>query len=75
VESGDHQHAFEMFGRILAFNSLPGANEYLLTVRRDFRDDTILRRSGNIAPTFIEPSQKRLIRETFYRYLDGYRRA
>jgi dihydrodipicolinate synthase/N-acetylneuraminate lyase len=74
-QAGDHKPAFEMFGRILAFDSLPGANEYVLTVRGVFREDTILRRSGNIAPKVIEPSQKLLIRESFHRYLDGYRRA
>jgi len=74
-KSGDRKEAFEMFGRILAFDSLPGANEYVLTVRGVFREDTILRRSGNAAPKVIDPSQKQLIRASFHRYLDSYRRA
>ena len=74
-QAGDRKQAFEMFGRILAFDSLPGANEYVLTVRGVFREDTILRRAGNAAPKVIEPSQKQLIRDSFHRYLDGYRRA
>ena len=74
-QAGDRRQAFEMFGRILAFDSLPGANEYVLTVRGVFREDTILRRAGNAAPKVIEPSQKQLIRDSFHRYLDSYRRA
>lgn len=64
-----------MFGRIMVFDSLPGANEYILTVRCVFREDTILRRSGNAAPEVIDPSQSQLIRASFHRYMDSYRRA
>ena len=74
-KAGDRSRAFEMFGRILAFDSLPGANEYVLTVRGVFHEDTLLRRSGNAAPKVIESAQKQLIRESFHRYLDAYRRA
>jgi dihydrodipicolinate synthase/N-acetylneuraminate lyase len=74
-KAGDRSRAFEMFGRILAFDSLPGANEYVLTVRGVFHEDTVLRRSGNAAPKIIEPAEKQLIRDSFHRYLDAYRRA
>ena len=74
-QAGDRKQAFEMFGRILAFDSLPGANEYVLTVRGVFREDTVLRRAGNAAPKVIDPSQKQRIADAFHRYLDGYRRA
>ena len=41
--AGKKREAFDMFGRFLAFNSLPHANEYVMKARGVFAEDAIMR--------------------------------
>jgi dihydrodipicolinate synthase/N-acetylneuraminate lyase len=38
--SGKHRDAFDMFGRLQAFNTLPGATGYLMVMRGVFKENT-----------------------------------
>lgn len=46
--AGRKREAYDTFGRFLAFNSLPHANEYVMKARGVFADDAIMR--SNPAP-------------------------
>jgi dihydrodipicolinate synthase/N-acetylneuraminate lyase len=41
-----HREAFDMFGRLQAFNTIPGAANYLLVVRGIFKENTKTRGAG-----------------------------
>ena len=41
--AGRKREAYDMFGRFLAFNSLPHANEYVMKARGIFAEDAIMR--------------------------------
>ena len=41
--AGRRREAYDMFGRFLAFNSLPHANEYVMKARGIFAEDAIMR--------------------------------
>ena len=41
--AGKKREAFDMFGRFLAFNSLPHANEYVMKARGVFAEDAVMR--------------------------------
>ena len=74
--AGQRKEAFDMFGRISAFNSIPGSNEYVLAARGVFSEDTVLRKaSGAHAPPPLDPGQKQFIREAMAQYLKPYLRA
>ena len=47
--AGRKQEAFDIFGRFLAFNSLPYANEYVMKARGVFAEDAVMR-SNPVAP-------------------------
>ncbi len=42
-QSGKKREAYDAFGRFLAFDSIPHANEYVMKARGVFADDTIVR--------------------------------
>jgi 4-hydroxy-tetrahydrodipicolinate synthase len=42
--SGQHRAAFDMFGRVQAFATIPGAMEYLMVARGVFKDSTTSRK-------------------------------
>ena len=78
-EAGRKQEAFDMFGRFLAFNSLPHANEYVMKARGVFREDAIMRaNSASTGATSrasrgeITESQKTEIRTALQTYLKAY---
>ena len=51
--AGKRREAFDMFGRIQAFNSIAGAGNYLMVVRGVFKEDTKTRggsMGGGTAP-------------------------
>lgn len=53
-EAGKHRDAFDMFGRMLAFNSITGASSnYLLVLRGIFKETTETR--GNAGDEFMKP--------------------
>jgi 4-hydroxy-tetrahydrodipicolinate synthase len=47
---GKKREAYDIFGRFLAFNSLPHANEYVMKARGVFADDAIMRANPGAAP-------------------------
>ncbi|HEY0265595.1 MAG TPA: dihydrodipicolinate synthase family protein [Rhizomicrobium sp.] len=70
---GERAQAFDMFGRILAFNSIPGANDYVLTARGVFAEDVVLRKLDNAPPSRPpDAARKQMIREALDRYLKPY---
>ncbi len=52
--AGRKRAAFDMFGRFLAFNSLPHANEYVMKARGVFAEDAVMR--SNPAPASGVPA-------------------
>jgi dihydrodipicolinate synthase/N-acetylneuraminate lyase len=44
--AGKRREAFDMFGRLLAFNTITGASGYLMVLRGIFKDDTRTRGGG-----------------------------
>jgi dihydrodipicolinate synthase/N-acetylneuraminate lyase len=77
--AGKKKEAFDMFGRIQAFNSIQNADRYVLEARGVFKPNTASRRMtgmGNgreIAP--LDDAQKQVIREALDVYLKPYLRA
>jgi dihydrodipicolinate synthase/N-acetylneuraminate lyase len=53
--AGRKRAAFDMYGRVQAFATLPGAQEYLMTARGVFREDTRLRQQP------MEPEARRSV--------------
>ena len=58
--SGKRREAFDMFGRIQAFNSIPGAANYLLVLRGVFRETTRSRESAGRGGPLDEAGKKAL---------------
>ena len=74
--AGKRQDAFDMFGRISAFNSIPGSNEYVLVARGVFPEDRVMRKAAGARPSPpLDPQQKQFIREAMDRFLKPYTRA
>jgi dihydrodipicolinate synthase/N-acetylneuraminate lyase len=74
--AGKRQEAFDMFGRISAFNSIPGSNDYVLVARGVFSEDTVLRKAAGAHPAPpLDAQQKQFIREAVNRFLKPYTRA
>ncbi len=48
--AGRKREAYDIFGRFLAFNSLPHANEYVMKARGVFAEDAIMRANPGAAP-------------------------
>ena len=47
--AGRKRDAYDIFGRFLAFNSLPHANEYVMKARGVFAEDAIMRANPGAA--------------------------
>jgi len=47
--AGKKREAYDIFGRFLAFNSLPHANEYVMKARGVFPEDAIMRSNPGVA--------------------------
>jgi hypothetical protein len=80
--AGKKREAFDMFGRVLAFDSIPNADAYSLIARGVFKEGTITRRMtlpGGPAPAAnnrpgipLDETGKREIREALSTYLKPY---
>jgi len=73
--AGKHKEAFDMFGRIQAFQSITGAMQYLLTARGVFKETTTIRDAHRIfGPNGVTPdeAQRKVIREELARFLGPY---
>jgi hypothetical protein len=83
--AGKKREGFDMFGRVLAFDSIPNADGYVLIARGVFKEDTITRRmtlagggggraagGNNRAVAPLDETGKREIREALSTYLKPY---
>jgi dihydrodipicolinate synthase/N-acetylneuraminate lyase len=76
--AGKHKEAFDMFGRILAFDSIQGVSQYILVARGVFKETTTHRPTpgmGNRHEGKLDETQKQIIRESLSEYLKPCLRA
>lgn len=81
--SGKRREAFDMFGRLSAFNSITGASNYLMVVRGIFKEDTRMRptpgsgggagRGATAAP--LDEAGKQAIRDSWNEFMKPYLRG
>jgi len=76
-QAGRKREAFDTFGRFLAFNSLPHANDYVLVARGVFAEDAVMRSTPPAAGARrrggpITDAQKAAIRNALATYLKPY---
>jgi dihydrodipicolinate synthase/N-acetylneuraminate lyase len=76
--AGKSKEAFDMFGRILAFDSIQGVSQYILVARGVFKETTTHRPTpgmGNSQQPKLDETQKQVIRDSLDKYLKPYLRA
>ena len=81
--AGKRREAFDMFGRILAFNSITGASGYVMVARGIFKETTKSRPTPGIGATPgggrggrpLEEAGKQAIRDALNSYLKPYLRG
>jgi len=84
--AGKKREGFDMFGRVLAFESIPNAGSYVLIARGVFKEDTVTRAmslpAGSPAgggsarrPAPLDEAGKKEIREALSTYLKPYLRG
>ena len=79
--AGRRKDAFDLFGRICAFNSLTGGNAYAMVARGVFKEATLYRQNPSMAGVTASPAtpaddaQKALIREALGDFLKPWLRA
>ncbi|HEX3756148.1 MAG TPA: hypothetical protein VHV26_13840, partial [Rhizomicrobium sp.] len=78
-QAGRKGEAYDVFGRFLAFNSLPHANEYVMKARGVFAEDAVMRTATVAIPGAgrrrggpITEAQKAEIRKALNTYLKQY---
>ena len=79
-EAGKHREAFDMFGRILAFDSIAHADQYLLVARGIFKENTKSRPmpgmgNPNNKPSPLTDEDKQAVQEALGTYLKPYLRG
>jgi len=76
--TGKRAEAFDMFGRVLAFDSIPGSGSYVLVARGVFKEATTYRSMPGMgdghAPK-LDEAGKKLVREALDGYLKPYLRG
>lgn len=71
--AGRKREAYDIFGRFLAFNSLPHANDYVMKARGVFAEDAVMRvNPGARRAGPITEAQKVLIRTALESYLKPF---
>jgi dihydrodipicolinate synthase/N-acetylneuraminate lyase len=76
--AGKNKEAFNMFGRIQAFQTIRGAMQYILTARGVFKETTTIRDAHRIfGANGVTPdeAQRKVIREELTQFLGPYLRA
>ncbi|MGP8247538.1 MAG: dihydrodipicolinate synthase family protein [Bryobacteraceae bacterium] len=78
--SGREREGFDMFGRVLAFDSIPNAGAYALIARGVFKEGAVTRASstpggGGRRSAPLDEAGKREIREALNSYLKPYLRG
>lgn len=75
---GKRAEAFDMFGRVLAFDSIPGSGSYVLVARGVFKESTKYRPTPGMgdghAPK-LDEAGKKLVHEALDSYLKPYLRG
>ena len=77
--AGHHKEAFDMFGRVQAFQTIPGVMQYALTARGVFKETTTVRDAkrifgvNGVAPK--DEAQRKFIRDSMKQFLGPYLRA
>jgi dihydrodipicolinate synthase/N-acetylneuraminate lyase len=79
-EAGKPREAFDMFGRILAFDSIAHADQYLMVARGIFKENTKSRPMPGMGssankPSPLTESDKKAVREALNTYLKPYLRG
>lgn len=75
--AGKKRESFDMFGRVLAFNSIRHASQYLLVARGIFKESTTRRPTPGMGakPAQLTEDDKRVVRQSLETYLKPYLRA
>jgi dihydrodipicolinate synthase/N-acetylneuraminate lyase len=84
--SGKQREAFDMFGRLQAFNTLPGASSYLMALRGIFKEDTKSRptpgmgggeggRGGGGRTAPLDEAGKQALRDEWNEFMKPYLRG
>jgi 4-hydroxy-tetrahydrodipicolinate synthase len=72
-EAGKKRESFDMFGRVLAFDSIQGATQYTMIARGVFKEGTTRRPTPGMGAGRAQPklddAQKQVIRESFDTFL------
>ena len=79
-KAGKRREAFDMFGRILAFSSIPQSDKYLLVARGIFKENTKSRPMPGMGQAAdkqlpLNENDKKVIREALDTYLKPYLRG
>ena len=72
---GRQKEAYEMLGRISAFNEIPGSNEYVLVVRGVFAETAIIRKGSGSQRAPLDSEQQQFVKDAWDRFLSPYGRA
>jgi 2-keto-3-deoxy-L-arabinonate dehydratase len=73
--AGKRREAFDLFGRVQAFQTIPGVMQYVLTARGVFKETTTVRDARRIfGVNGVTPGeeQRKVIREELVEFLGGY---
>src|SRR5580700_10980628 len=80
--AGKRREAFDMFGRLLAFSSITGAQNYLLVLRGVFKEDTKIRGGapagggrGGRGASGLDEAGKQALREAWDQFMKPYLRG
>jgi dihydrodipicolinate synthase/N-acetylneuraminate lyase len=76
--TGNEREAFDMFGRIQAFNSITGAQTYLMVVRGVFKETTKTRgmtAGGRGAAAPLDEAGKQFVRDAWERFMKPHLRV
>ena len=77
--AGHHKEAFDMFGRVQAFQTIPGVMQYAFKARGVFKETTTVRDAKRIfGVNGVEPkddAQRQFIRKSLKEFLGPYLRA
>jgi len=75
--AGRQREAFDMFGRIQAFNSITGSQRYLMEVRGVFHENTRIRAMGanGAATEPLDEAAKQVVREAWDEFMKSWVRG
>jgi len=77
--AGKHREGFDMFGRIQAFETIPGAGQYILQARGILKENATFRNTPGMGDGRRNPplddAGKKVVRDALNEYLKPYLRA